>query len=57
MAMMSASEWRRTVVLAHQLKLSEAGIAALAIGCPWHGNAAMDFDDQDVFCYQCTGGH
>lgn len=31
--------------------LGDAELAGLAIGCPVHGNAAMDWDNGEVFCY------
>ena len=25
----------------------------MAVGCPVHGPQAMDYDDDEVFCYLC----
>lgn len=52
-AAMSAAAWQRTEQLARQAGLSDAQIAGLAIGCPAHGNASMDFDDDGIFCGTC----
>lgn len=51
--MMSDSEWRFTLALAERDGLGDAEKAALAIGCPQHGNAGMDFDADGVFCTPC----
>ena len=53
MATMSATAWRRTVELAERDGLGDAQVFALSVGCPLHGNAAMDWDDAGVFCHQC----
>ena len=50
---MSPEAWAATERLARQHGLSDAELAGLAIGCPQHGNAHMDFDDAGVFCHQC----
>jgi hypothetical protein len=53
MAAMSTTAWQRTVELAERDHLGDAQIFALAVGCPLHGNAAMDWDDAGVFCSTC----
>jgi len=53
MAAMSATAWLRTEQLAKRDGLGDAEIFALAIGCPQHGNAGMDWDDAGVFCSPC----
>jgi hypothetical protein len=50
---MSTAAWQHLEKLAHDASLSDAEIAGLAIGCPRHGNASMDFDDDGVFCHAC----
>lgn len=49
--------WQRTVELARKAGLGDADMAGLAIGCPRHGNASMDFDDAGVFCSRCDIEH
>ena len=51
--MMTPAAWERTLVLARRDGLGEAEMAGLAIGCPVHGNASMDFDADGVFCSRC----
>jgi hypothetical protein len=53
---MSAEAWQQTEQLARREGLSDAEIAGLAIGCPRHGNASMDFDEAGVFCHRCESG-
>lgn len=50
---MSAASWARLEALARRDGLSDAQMAGLAIGCPRHGNAYMDYDADGVFCHQC----
>jgi hypothetical protein len=50
---MSPAAWQRTLELARRDGLTDAQIAGLAIGCPKHGNAGMDFDAAGVFCHAC----
>jgi hypothetical protein len=50
---MSPAAWERTLELARRDGLTDAQIAGLAIGCPKHGNAGMDFDADGVFCHAC----
>lgn len=50
---MTADAWQRTEQLARLHGLGDAEIAGLAIGCPRHGNASMDFDEAGVFCHAC----
>lgn len=52
--MMSPAEWARTAELARRDRLTDAQMAGLAIGCPAHGNAWMDWDDDGVFCHHCV---
>lgn len=62
MATMSAAAGQQLEQLAREAGLSDAELAGLAIGCPAHGNASMDFDSDGVFCHRCesaplhTGG-
>lgn len=49
--MMTEAQWTETERKARDDGLTDAQIAGLAIGCPVHGNTAMDWDDDDVFCY------
>jgi hypothetical protein len=51
--MMTAAAWQHTQELARTDGLDEACMAALAIGCPVHGNVSMDWDGDGVFCHQC----
>jgi hypothetical protein len=51
--MMTPEAWQRTVELAQRDNLDDAQMAGLAIGCPRHGNAGMDWDDDGVFCSTC----
>ena len=51
--MMTPAAWERTLVLARRDGLGEAEMAGLAIGCPVHGNASMDWDADGVFCSRC----
>lgn len=53
---MSAEAWQHLEQLARRDGLSDAEIAGLAIGCPRHGNASMDFDEDGVFCHRCESG-
>jgi hypothetical protein len=53
MASMTAADWQRTQELAQRDGLGDAEMAAVAIGCPRHGNAGMDWDDAGVFCQPC----
>ena len=50
---MSAAAWQQTRALAVRDGLGDAELAGLAIGCPAHGNAGMDWDDDGVFCHAC----
>jgi hypothetical protein len=50
---MNATAWQRMQELAHKDGLTGAQMAGLAIGCPKHGNAGMDWDDAGVFCHTC----
>lgn len=50
---MTDAAWERTVELARRDGLDDADMAGLAIGCPRHGNASMDWDDDGVFCGRC----
>ena len=52
--MMSPAEWAHTLELARRDQLDDAQMAGLAIGCPAHGNAAMDWDADGVFCSRCV---
>jgi hypothetical protein len=51
------AQWQALRALAEQNGLGEAQLAGLAIGCPVHGNANMDFDGEgasaEVFCCKC----
>lgn len=49
--MMTEVQWAATEHQARAAGLTDAQIFALAVGCPVHGNAAMDWDDDEVFCY------
>ena len=49
--MLTADQWEATKAQALAAGLGDAELAGLAIGCPMHGNAAMDWDDGEVFCY------
>jgi len=49
--MMTEAQWAETERKARGDGLTDAQIFGLAIGCPVHGNAAMDWDDGEVFCY------
>ena len=53
MAGMSDAAWQVTERLARAAGLGDAQLAGLAVGCPVHGNAQMDFDDAGVFCHEC----
>ena len=53
MAGMSDAAWQVTERLARAAGLGDAQLAGLAVGCPAHGNAHMDFDDAGVFCHEC----
>jgi hypothetical protein len=53
---MSREAWARTERLAKRDGLGDAQMAGLAIGCPRHGNAFMDWDDDGVFCHRCESG-
>ena len=55
--MMTPAAWERTLVLARRDGLGEAEMAGLAIGCPVHGNASMDWDADGVFCSRCDIAH
>lgn len=33
--------------------LSDAERMGLAVGCPTHGNAWMDWDESGIFCHRC----
>jgi hypothetical protein len=37
----------------NERELTDAERFAMAIGCPKHGPQAMDYDDDEVFCYLC----
>jgi hypothetical protein len=50
---MTGQAWQRTADLAARDGLDDAQIAGLAIGCPAHGNAGMDWDDDGVYCQAC----
>jgi hypothetical protein len=50
---MTDQQWQHLEQLAQRDGLTDADIAGLAIGCPRHGNASMDYDDDGVFCHQC----
>ena len=50
---MSPEAWARTEQLAKQDGLGDAEMFALAVGCPTHGNASMDWDEDGVFCHKC----
>ena len=52
-SMMTPEAWARTQELAGWDELSDAQRFAMAVGCPVHGNASMDFDDDGVFCHKC----
>jgi len=54
---MSEAAWQRTMELARTARLGAAEIAGLAIGCPRHGNASMDWDGAGVFCSRCDIEH
>jgi len=49
--MQTEAQFAQTEARAREDGLTDAQIFALAIGCPVHGNAAMDWDDGEVFCY------
>lgn len=53
---MSDEGWRHLEQLARREGLGDAELAGLAIGCPRHGNASMDFDSDGVFCHRCESG-
>jgi hypothetical protein len=53
---MSAEAWQHLERLAREVGLGDAEMAGLAIGCPWHGDASMDFDENGVFCHCCESG-
>ena len=58
MPVMSDAAWQQTLSLARRYGLADAEIAGLAIGCPRHGNAHMDFETPagapaEVFCHEC----
>ena len=57
MQMMTPAAWQRTQELAGWGELGDAQRAALAIGCPVHGNASMDWDEDEVFCSRCDVEH
>jgi hypothetical protein len=50
---MSTAAWQQVEQLAKRDGLGDAEIFALAVGCPRHGNASMDWDDDGVFCHRC----
>jgi hypothetical protein len=50
---MTGQAWQRTAELAARDGLDDAQMAGLAIGCPVHGNASMDWDNAGVFCSPC----
>ena len=52
--MMTPAAWERTVELARHDGLGDAQMAGLAIGCPVHGNASMDWDAGELFCHRCV---
>jgi hypothetical protein len=51
--MLSEDRWLDVHQLAAMDGLSDAQIAGLAIGCPQHGNASMDWDSAGIFCHRC----
>jgi hypothetical protein len=55
--MMSADCWAALERMARSDGATDAQLAGLAIGCPVHGNAHMDYDSVDdvvvVFCHRC----
>jgi hypothetical protein len=53
---MSPEAWAATERLAKRDGLDDAQMAGLAIGCPRHGNAFMDWDGDGVFCHRCESG-
>jgi hypothetical protein len=50
---MPETQWQQLEQLARSDGLDDAAIFGLAIGCPKHGNASMDYDDDGVFCHRC----
>ncbi len=52
---MSDAEWRHNERLWRSAGADEIAMFALAVGCPKHGNAAMDFDPDvaEPFCMAC----
>ena len=48
---MTEAQFAETERQARADGLDDAQVFAPAIGCPVHGNAAMDWDDSEVFCY------
>jgi len=55
--MMTPEAWARTQELAGWDELSDAQRFAMAVGCPVHGNASMDWDADGVFCSRCDIAH
>ena len=55
--MMTPEAWARTQELAGWDELSDAQRFAMAVGCPVHGNASMDWDADGVFCGRCDIAH
>jgi hypothetical protein len=53
---MSTTAWQHLEQMAKRDGLDDAQLAGLAIGCPQHGNASMDYDDDGVFCHRCEAG-
>lgn len=52
---LTEAQWQDVEALAKRHGLGDAELFALAVGCPNHGNAWMDFDDEGVFCHACEG--
>jgi hypothetical protein len=50
---MDEAAWSHTDRLAREQGLSDADRFALSVGCPSHGNVAMDWDETGVFCHTC----
>ena len=53
-SMMTPEAWARTQELAGWDELGDAQRFAMAIGCPVHGNASMDWDAGELFCHRCV---
>lgn len=51
MRKLTEAQWQAIEREARADGLADAQIFGLAVGCPVHGNAAMDWDDDEVFCY------